>query len=171
MGVFVIPIVIIVALTLLHICASRRAGMGIFSLTKILIGMSTGILYLIYAVVLDALFRYSGYQPPVYGILVSGILIRAGDALVMVGAVQFLFNHSPPFLRCSAMGLVLFARGLGFLLSAGVDAILAGIMRLPAQSGGTARVIFHAVLIVCLCLGMCILYFTKRWYESLRSHH
>merc|ERR1712176_193963 len=145
--------------------------MGIFSLTKILIGMSIGVLFLVSVLVVDALFQFSAYRLPVFAALIVVTLPRVGEALVMVGTVQFLFNHSPPFLRCSAMGLMLFARGLGFMLSAGVDAILAGIMRLPAQSGGTARVIFHAVLFVCLCLGMCILYFTKRWYESLRSHH
>merc|ERR1712113_285682 len=43
---FVIPIVIIVVLALLHFCSPRREGMGIFPLTKILIGLSTGVLYL-----------------------------------------------------------------------------------------------------------------------------
>jgi len=168
---FVIPIVIIVVLALLHFCSPRREGMGIFPLTKILIGLSTGVLYLISVIVLDALFLYCGYILPAAGVLVQTTLPRVGDALVMVGAVQFLFSHSPPFLRCSAMGLILFAMGLGYILSTGFNAILGGVLRLPTQNDGDIRIIFHAVLIVCLCLSMGYLYFTKRWYESLRSHH
>ena len=168
---FVVPIGIIVALTLLHVYTSRREGMGIVSLIKILIGMSIGVLCLICVVVIEVLFLSTGYRIPVLGLLGVGLLPRLGEALVMVGAVQFLFNHSPPFLRCSAMGLLLFARGLGFMLSSGLNAILGGVMRLPTQNDEDMLIIFHVVLIVCLCLSMGILYFTKRWYESHRSNH
>merc|ERR1719265_741813 len=89
--VFVTPITMIVALALLHVCTSRREGMGIVSLFKILIGMCSGVLGLIFAIVIDALFLYSGYRLPLSGLQIVGLLPRVGDALVMVGAVQFLF--------------------------------------------------------------------------------
>lgn len=168
---FVIPISVIVALMALYLCTSGREDSGIFSLTKILIGMSIGVLCLISFLIIEAVFFFSGYLTSFWWTLLVVTLPRVGEAVVMVGALQFLFSHSPPFLRCSTMGLMLFARGLGYMLSAGMDALLGGVVTLSTERGVTIRIIFHMVLIGCLCLSMVILYFTKRWYESLRFKH
>merc|ERR1712072_334617 len=59
-----------------------------------------------------------------YFMIIPHSLQATGRVVLDLGALQFLFEEVPPFLRCSCMGLMLLARGFGILLASGMWGIL-----------------------------------------------
>merc|ERR1712224_643371 len=107
---------------------------------------------------IKALSRY-------FYILVWGVF-ETGLSIHFIGALQFLYSQSPPFLRCSIVGLFLFAQGVGYILAAGMLGMIQACFNFKDVLGDDFLGYFNILLCLSCATATVLFYFIKSWYEK-----
>merc|ERR1712072_1201551 len=104
-----------------------------------------------------------------YFMIIPHSLQAIGDAVLTLGALQFLFEEVPPFLRCSCMGLMLLARGFGILLVSGMWGILYAVDDRGNLNDDPSDPIYYGMLagsLIIMVVATGLTYWSKQWYTG-----
>lgn len=96
-------------------------------------------------------------------------LTSIGVAIHFLGALQFLFDESPPFLRCSSTGLLLFGQGLGYIFSSFIIYAFSAAISGPFQyrhPDSPCLFYLHLSLLVMICVNIIMFLALKHWYQK-----
>lgn len=107
-----------------------------------------------------------------YWVIVPYILLDISLATHMLGGLEFLYFASPPFIRCSCMGLFMLFRGLGVMLSVVLvvsnqvvdDNFFPGVRSVGGPRDPLEIPIFYGILAVLNIVNGIVFWILKAWW-------